>query len=262
MKNYTACARGLLAFSLAILVATGCVPPSAPVPVEEPELPNETTPVPSPTVATAPTTMPPTERVPAVERPDTGDRVIPLPFESPTEMAVDDLASRLGVDSGDVVVMDIKELEMPAADLGCPGAASGEAKETPGGMVTGQEIVLAVGSSEYVYRAHGWQVVACRPPAELPPLPKAPPPGQVGAPTETARQDLSKRLGMSLEEIEVQSVKAVEWPDASLGCPQPGMMYAQVITPGYRILLKAGDETYEYHSDQKRAILCQPEPIE
>ena len=259
MKNYAACACGLLAFSLAILVATGCMPPSAPAPAEEPELPKETAPVPLPTVATAPTTTLPPDHVPAVEKPDTGDRAIPLPFESPTEMAVHDLASRLGVDSDDVVVMDIKELEMPAADLGCPGAPSGEAKEDPGGMVMGQEIVLAVGSSEYIYRAHGWQVVACRPPAELPLLPKVLPPGQVGAPTEAARQDLSKRLAMSLEEIEVQSVEAVEWPDASLGCPQPGMMYAQVITPGYRILLKTGDETYEYHSDQKRAILCQPE---
>ena len=258
MKNYAACACGLLAFSLAILVATGCVPPSAPVPVEELEMPRETTSIPSPTVAVPLATTPPPERVPAVEKPETGDRAIPLPFESPTEMAVHDLASRLGVDSDNVVVMDIKELEMPAADLGCPGVPSVEAKEAPGGMVMGQEIVLAVGGREYVYRAHGWKVVACRPPAELPPLPKAPPPGQVGAPTEAARQDLSKQLGMSLEEIEVQSVEAVEWPDASLGCPQPGMMYAQVITPGYRILLRAGDETYEYHSDQKRAILCQP----
>ena len=35
-------------------------------------------------------------------------------------------------------------------------------------------------------------------------------------------------------------------------------MYAQVITPGYRILLQGGEKLYEYHSAQgsDSAILC------
>jgi hypothetical protein len=38
------------------------------------------------------------------------------------------------------------------------------------------------------------------------------------------------------------------------------MMYAQVITPGYRIVLQGGTEQYEYHSaqDSEQAILCDP----
>ena len=258
MKNYTTWACALLACSLVLLLTAGCVLPSTPVPVEEPKMSEKTSP-------TAPAAMPPAKRVPAVEPLDKGGPAIPLPFESPTEMAVHDLARRLGVDADDIVVMDIKEMDMPAADLGCLGTseAEAEAKETPGEMVKGQEIVLAVDGREYVYRAHGWRVLPCRPPAEFSDLPLPPRPGQVGAPVEAARQDLSGRLGMSVEDVEVQVVEAVEWSDASLGCPQPGMMYAQVITPGYRILLRAGGKTYEYHSDQKRAILCQPaKPIE
>jgi hypothetical protein len=76
---------------------------------------------------------------------------------------------------------------------------------------------------------------------------------------EEAKLDLSELLGVRPETLEVQSLEAVEWPDTSLGCPQPGMMYAQVITPGYRILLVAGDQVYEYHSDHRRAILCAPQ---
>jgi len=50
----------------------------------------------------------------------------------------------------------------------------------------------------------------------------------------------------------------VEWSDASLGCPKPGFAYAQVITPGYRIVLTAGQQQYEYHTDKSRAVvLCE-----
>jgi len=96
-------------------------------------------------------------------------------------------------------------------------------------------------------------------PVEATPIPKGIPPG-LGAAMELARQDLAERLGMPINEIAIVSMEAVEWPDASLGCPKPGMMYAQVITPGYRIILEAGGKRYEYHSDRgKRAILCAEE---
>ena len=53
-------------------------------------------------------------------------------------------------------------------------------------------------------------------------------------------------------------MEAVEWSDASLGCPQEGFMYAQVITPGYLIILEAQGEQYEYHTDQTtNVVLCQ-----
>ena len=75
--------------------------------------------------------------------------------------------------------------------------------------------------------------------------------------TQAAQEDLSRRLGLSPAEISVVSVEAVPWPDASLGCPQPGMMYAQVITPGFRVVLEAEGHTYVYHSDQAdQIVLC------
>jgi hypothetical protein len=75
-----------------------------------------------------------------------------------------------------------------------------------------------------------------------------------------AQADLAQRLGIATGQIAVVSVEAVRWRDSSLGCPQPGMMYAQVITPGYRIVLRVGDELYEYHSAEgsDNAVYCQP----
>lgn len=69
---------------------------------------------------------------------------------------------------------------------------------------------------------------------------------------DIAKKDLSERLNLPVEEIKLVKEEAVDWPDTSLGYPEKGMMYAQVITPGFRIIVKAQDKLYEYHSDYKR----------
>lgn len=86
-------------------------------------------------------------------------------------------------------------------------------------------------------------------------IPGAPSPS--GKPVEeAAREALVHWLEVSSEEVEVVEVEEVEWPDTSLGCPQPGMVYAQVITPGWRVVLRVNDEAYEYHSGAGHEVLC------
>jgi hypothetical protein len=49
----------------------------------------------------------------------------------------------------------------------------------------------------------------------------------------------------------------VDWSDASLGCPEPGRVYAQVIVEGYRIVASVGERTVEVHADEAgRAVSC------
>jgi predicted small lipoprotein YifL len=62
--------------------------------------------------------------------------------------------------------------------------------------------------------------------------------------------NLALRLQVTEAVIQVVSVEAVEWRDTSLGCPQPGMMYAQVVTPGHQIVLQVGENLYMYHTDE------------
>ena len=80
---------------------------------------------------------------------------------------------------------------------------------------------------------------------------------------EQATADLAQRTGVSTSQIQVVEATEVEWPDSSLGCPQPGMSYLQVITPGYRIVLEANGTRYEYHSNNNTLIVfCEnPNPI-
>lgn len=59
------------------------------------------------------------------------------------------------------------------------------------------------------------------------------------SPVEAAISDLGSRLGIPPESIRVVALSSREWRDDSLGCPKPNVTNAQVITPGYRILLQA-----------------------
>ena len=75
---------------------------------------------------------------------------------------------------------------------------------------------------------------------------------------DQAVADLASRLKVDASKIDTVSAQAVSWPDGSLGCPQPGMAYTQVMVDGSQIQLSVNGTTYSYHSGGSRApFLCQ-----
>ncbi|MGQ9501114.1 MAG: hypothetical protein ACUVSF_09110 [Anaerolineae bacterium] len=79
------------------------------------------------------------------------------------------------------------------------------------------------------------------------------------AAVQLAVEDLVQRFAAVRSSIRVIRAAAVEWSDTSLGCPKEGMMYAQVITPGFLVLLSVEGRVYEYHTDRGHyAVLCMP----
>lgn len=82
-------------------------------------------------------------------------------------------------------------------------------------------------------------------------------PNPSAAASNRAAIDLADSLSIDAEEVEIVSVEAVEWRDSSLGCPKPGQNYLSVITPGFRVLLKALGEQFEYHTNQDGTIVRQ-----
>lgn len=63
---------------------------------------------------------------------------------------------------------------------------------------------------------------------------------------------VAEALGVAPETLQVSAAEPVDWPDTSLGCPQPGMMYAQVITPGWRVTLLTGEgQQHEVHTGRQ-----------
>lgn len=79
--------------------------------------------------------------------------------------------------------------------------------------------------------------------------------GQTDKLVQLAKQDLVQRVsGLSESEIAVVRTSQETWRDTSLGCPEPGRMYAQVIVDGYRIILEARGQRYEYHTDASSQV--------
>jgi hypothetical protein len=66
---------------------------------------------------------------------------------------------------------------------------------------------------------------------------------------------IASDLGVAADEIQVVSIEPRQWPDTALGCPQPGMMYAQVITPGSAIIVSVGGKQLEYHTDEQGTVV-------
>lgn len=58
--------------------------------------------------------------------------------------------------------------------------------------------------------------------------------------------DASELTGWPVSEIVVVSCAEVTWPDGSLGCPQPGMLYPQALVDGYRVIVRAGGRDLDY----------------
>lgn len=73
-----------------------------------------------------------------------------------------------------------------------------------------------------------------------------------------AASDLMERENLNPTQVEVVEVEAVEWNDSSLGCPEEGKMYAQVITPGYRIVFETPEGRKVYHTDGgDQVVFCE-----
>jgi hypothetical protein len=68
----------------------------------------------------------------------------------------------------------------------------------------------------------------------------------------------AERLHVAVADVALVSFEPRTWPDTSLGCPEPGFQYAQVLTPGYVVVARAqGGVELTLHTDQGgRTIVC------
>ena len=103
-----------------------------------------------------------------------------------------------------------------------------------------------------------------RPSASLDLPPTAPASGApiTGEVPEATLQAIQQQLaidvpGVDLTAATVVTAEAVEWSDGSLGCPEPGMMYTQAITPGYHVVIEVDGTEYDYRAtDSGQVRLC------
>lgn len=145
------------------------------------------------------------------------------------EAARKTLAQQLGVPPEQLEVFSVEAREFPNSCLGLPKEDEACAEV----IVSGYQGVILGEGVQYEFRvSEDGSIVRFLPGAAL-----------------SAQQVLAAQLGVSPEDIRILSFEPVEWPDACLGIQTPGMMCAQVITPGFRVLLEAEGKLYEFHTD-------------
>ena len=90
--------------------------------------------------------------------------------------------------------------------------------------------------------------------------PVAPPAIEVPAALESvvamATSMLVEQTGAEPGDIVVTAADFAVWPDAGLGCPQPGIEYLQVQVEGSSVELFHDGKVYTFHSDGRRVVLC------
>jgi hypothetical protein len=99
---------------------------------------------------------------------------------------------------------------------------------------------------------------AATPPTVAPGISQGVPPSV----TKAAVTDAAARAGVDPAAVTVVSAESVTFPDGGLGCPEPGMMYTQVLTPGYRVVVEADGREYDYRASAKGEAIrwCESPP--
>ena len=87
----------------------------------------------------------------------------------------------------------------------------------------------------------------------------SPPDETVPGEIETAaRKLLAEELEADEGDFQLASSEGMGWADASLGCPQEGMFYAQVLTSGYKLVFDLAGRSHAVHtnSDGSHMVVC------
>lgn len=77
---------------------------------------------------------------------------------------------------------------------------------------------------------------------------------------EELRLRISEQVRVNKDALTLVSEERVMWRDASLGCPQEGKAYAQVLVPGWRIVfVDAAGQEYDVHAAEnpETYVICQ-----
>lgn len=80
-------------------------------------------------------------------------------------------------------------------------------------------------------------------------------PRELPEPVRHAITQAGRETGVPASAVELVDYEPINWPDASLGVPLPGRLFAQMITPGYRVRLTVAGRPLEYHTDRGRRVV-------
>lgn len=103
------------------------------------------------------------------------------------------------------------------------------------------------------------------PPTRLPD--PRPPVSASGEPVATATMprevrravvaDAAKRFKVAESAVVLVHAEKFVWSDSALGCPEPGVIYTQMLVHGFRVVAKTSAGSLTYNTDSgDRAVIC------
>jgi hypothetical protein len=158
------------------------------------------------------------------------------------------VGEKVDVASEDLTLIQAEAIEWSDASLGCPQPGMVYAQViTPGWHFIYEDAE----GERYDVRAPQdptkFRLCEAEKGGDVPtPSPELPAPQAV---LDRAKQAVARQAKVAASALTVRQVEPVEWPNSCLGCQRPDEMCLMVITPGYRIVLEAGDVRYEVHTD-------------
>jgi hypothetical protein len=185
------------------------------------------------------------------------------PLEEAQQLAVDAVARETGASPGAIEIVSAQPTTWPDTNLGCRRSTSAAPQES----VHGYRVVLRDPSKFHVVHVAGAKAAICATgltaasaPQEISTMQSDAEPADPASRDliARARDDLSRRLSLSPDDIRLVHFEAVVWPDNSYGCPRPGMSYTQVQRDGVLIRFEANGRRFNYHGgDGREPFLCQ-----
>ncbi len=209
------------------LLASACAPQGSGMPAT-----GGSTPTPESTPTTEPTTGQPT--------PEPTQGHIPVDLPPAQLAAIKALADELGIGTEEIQILSVEDVNWPD---GCLGVVRMGVMCTQQ-IVPGFSIILQANGEKYEYHTNADGSVVVKSPLT-----------NAEAPQKAAQQVLARLLGIDPASINVASSHPIEWGDACLGVAQPGVVCAQMVTPGFIILLEANGKQYELHTNEDGSLV-------
>jgi hypothetical protein len=72
------------------------------------------------------------------------------------------------------------------------------------------------------------------------------------------QNQVSEALGVPVENIQLQNIEKMDWPNSCLGLPSQGdEVCAEVITPGWLLTFNINNQEYQYRVDSTGTVVRQ-----
>ncbi|MGE0581574.1 MAG: hypothetical protein AB7P31_05525 [Steroidobacteraceae bacterium] len=178
------------------------------------------------------------------------------PVDTPQSRAAlqarETLAQSLHVAIGEIRVSSIEARTWSDSGLGC---------SAPGAMVAtviteGYAVTAMAQGRLHLVHVSGKNAVVCDKGGVVLREPPAARGAGLDVMMEKARKDLAARLGVEAAHIRIGGLRAGQWPDSGLGCPQQDEKLSPGPVDGLVISLKHAGRVYTYHTDRKTVRAC------